>query len=206
MKKMDKFKVKVTNKKQIITFLVVLFIVGLIAGSLFTIILNENDANMVKESINSFINNIKNNKLNYNSALINSCTSNILSILLIWLLGISIIGIPIIVFLYFSKSFMLGFSISSIISIYKTKGFFIALGYVFPAHIISILVYTLLLIYALRMSLYLLKAILFRKTIDFKIIIKRYLLILLICIIGSVIASLLEVYLMPNLIKIIINF
>ena len=53
-----------------------------------------------------FFNNIKDNKLNYIDTLKNSIISNMSLIIVIWLLGISIIGVPIITFLYFCKSFV----------------------------------------------------------------------------------------------------
>lgn len=206
MKELDKLKVRVTSKKKIIVFLITLFVIGLIAGSLFIVILNDTDKSLVKDSMTSFITNIQNNKLNYKDALISSLGSNLFYVILIWLLGISVIGVPIILFLYFSKAFMLGFSISSILYQYKLKGSLIALFYVFPHHIISIFIYTLLLIYALRLSMRLSKTILSKKSIDFKVIMKQYLSILMIVIIGTIISSLLEVFVMPHLLSFILSF
>ena len=71
-------------------------------------------------------------KLDYKSAFINCLTSNTIYIVLIWLLGISILGIPIIIIILILKSFTIGFTISSILYFYKFKGLIIAIIYIIP--------------------------------------------------------------------------
>ena len=204
MKIMDKLKNAIVINKKMITCLIVIVLVGIITGSLLVAVLNESDKNLVTEYINMFFNNIKDNKLNYIDTLKNSIISNMSLIIVIWLLGISIIGVPIITFLYFCKSFILGFSLSSIIMHYKIKGCLIAFLYIFPHQIINIIMLTILMTYALSLSFKLISSFFKKKTIDFKIIMKKYLVILLFSLLISIISSLLEVFLMPKLIKMVI--
>lgn len=200
-KQMDKLKKKTSSNKRIIIFLVGLFLIGVIAGSIFITILSKSDQALVKEYIKEFINKIDKNKLNYLDALKNTSISNLSFIIIIWLLGLSIIGIPIIIFMYFSKAFILGFSLSAFILEYKLKGLLIALVYFFPHHVVNIIAYTLVMIYSLKISFILTNSILKKKTISFKSIMNRYLTVLAVAVGMIIVTSLYECFIVPILIK-----
>lgn len=199
--KMDKLKEKYKYNKKLILFLLGIALIGFISGSFFITFISKSDQIFVKEYIEDFILNIENNKLNYMDTFINTLLSNLTFIIIIWILGISIIGIPINIFIYFIKLFMLGFSLSAFILKYKIKGCILAFLYVFPHNIINIFVYTLLLIYSIKFSFKLIDSIFYKKTINFKNIINVYLYILFITIIIVVITSAIEVFIVPNIIK-----
>lgn len=205
-KQMDKLKNKTTSNKKIIVFLVGLFLIGLIAGSIFITIISKSDQALVKEYIKEFVNKADKNKLNYLEALKNASLSNGLFIVIVWLLGFSIIGIPIVIFMYFSKAFILGFSLSSFILQYKFKGLLLALIYFFPHHVVNILAYTLILIYSLKISFILINSIIKKKTISFKAIMNRYLIVFAVSIGMVIVASLYECFVVPFLIKNLIGF
>ena len=205
-KQMDKLKKKTTSNKKIIVFLVGLFLIGLIAGSIFITIISKSDQALVKEYIKEFVNKADKNKLNYLEALKNASLSNGLFIVIVWLLGFSIIGIPIVIFMYFSKAFILGFSLSSFILQYKFKGLLLALIYFFPNHVVNILAYTLILIYSLKISFILVNSIIKKKTISFKAIMNRYLIVFAVSIGMVIVASLYECFVVPFLIRNLIGF
>lgn len=205
-KQMDKLKTKTTSNKKIIVFLVGLFLIGLIAGSIFITIISKSDQALVKEYIKEFVNKADKNKLNYLEALKNASLSNGLFIVIVWLLGFSIIGIPIVIFMYFSKAFILGFSLSSFILQYKFKGLLLALIYFFPHHVVNILAYTLILIYSLKISFILINSIIKKKTISFKAIMNRYLIVFAVSIGMVIVASLYECFVVPFLIRNLIGF
>ena len=205
-KQMDKLKNKTTSNKKIIVFLVGLFLIGLIAGSIFITIISKSDQALVREYIKEFVNKADKNKLNYLEALKNASLSNGLFIVIVWLLGFSIIGIPIVIFMYFSKAFILGFSLSSFILQYKFKGLLLALIYFFPHHVVNILAYTLILIYSLKISFILVNSIIKKKTISFKAIMNRYLIVFAVSIGMVIVASLYECFVVPFLIKNLIGF
>ena len=205
-KQMDKLKNKTTSNKKIIVFLVGLFLIGLITGSIFITIISKSDQALVKEYIKEFVNKVDKNKLNYLEALKNASLSNGLFIVIVWLLGFSIIGIPIVIFMYFSKAFILGFSLSSFILQYKFKGLLLALIYFFPHHVVNILAYTLILIYSLKISFILVNSIIKKKTISFKAIMNRYLIVFAVSIGMVIVASLYECFVVPFLIRNLIGF
>ena len=205
-KQMDKLKNKTISNKKTIVFLVGLFLIGLIAGSIFITIISKSDQALVKEYIKEFVNKADKNKLNYLEALKNASLSNGLFIVIVWLLGFSIIGIPIVIFMYFSKAFILGFSLSSFILQYKFKGLLLALIYFFPHHVVNILAYTLILIYSLKISFILVNSIIKKKTISFKAIMNRYLIVFAVSIGMVIVASLYECFGVPFLIRNLIGF
>ena len=137
MKKyMDKLRSNIRINKNLFVFLIVIIAVGVASGSVFVTILNDSDKTMVSDYLNNFFNNLNSNNLNYNGTLINTLIFTIGLAILIWALGISIIGFILILLFLFTKSFALGFSIGSIIINFNFKGVLVALAYVVPHHII----------------------------------------------------------------------
>ena len=202
--KMDKLKLNIKRNKKLLVFLIALGIIGIITGSVFNVLLNETDKTLVTSYITNFFNNITNNTLDNVLALKNGFISEISYILIIWLLGISIIGILIILFMYFSKFFILGFSISSIISNYSFKGCILSLSYIFPHKIINIIIYTILTLFTLKVSGKILYTIIRREKLDFKIVLNKYLIILLVSIGIIILTTLFEVFITPIIIKLFI--
>ena len=152
---MDKLKQVAKKYKKIILFLLGIAFIGFITGTIFITILSETDKNLVKEYIQEFISKIDNGKLDYANSFKNAFLSNIIFIITIWILGMSVVGIPINIFIYFAKAFMLGFSISAFILQYKAKGCLLSLIYIFPHHIINIMVYMILLIFSILITSFL---------------------------------------------------
>ena len=204
MKVLDKLRNTVKINKKITSFLFIIAIIGIIFGAIYTIILSKTDKQLVTEYLDNFISQIKDNKLDYMSALISTIVSNLSFIIIIWLLGISVIGIPVSLFMFFTKTFILGFSITSIIYRYKLVGALYSLIYIFPHQIINLIIYIILMLYSLSLSLKLIYSIFKKKTIDFKLVMNKYTLVLIISIVSIIITSLIEVYIFPNIIKLIL--
>ena len=203
--KMQHFKQYFIVSKKMYLFLFILFIIAIIAGSVFSITLNEVDNDLVTTYLNNYLNLVKEKNIVFKESFLNFSLSNSITNLIIWLLGFSVIGIPIIIFLFFYKCFIIGFAISSIILRYKAKGILLGLLYVFPHHIISILLLMILSIYALSVSINIIKAILKRKEISFKEITNRYIVILLITFISTLLLGIYESYILPKILFMIIS-
>ena len=187
-----------------IVFFIVLIIIGIGSGTFFSLVINSEDKILVSNTVQSFFETIKNNELNMIEVFRNTLFDNEMNVIFMWLLGISIIGIPILLFLYFSKAFILGFSIGSILIQYKFKGMFLSFFYIFPHQILNLLLYTFLMIYALSLSIKLIIVLIRRKTIDFKPIMNKYILVLGISITGFFITAVYEAYFMPKIVQFIL--
>lgn len=198
---MDKLKQMILKNKRIILFLLGIGIIGFISGTIYTTLLSKSDQSLVKSYIINFISQIENHKLNYLNSYKNALISNIIFIITIWILGMSVIGIPLNIFIYFSKTFMLGFSISSFILQYKTKGCLLALIYIFPHHIINIVIYTILLLFSIKFSKRIVNVIKNKKPTSLQSAFKRYNVIFIIGVILVSISNLIEIFITPFLIE-----
>ena len=206
MKVMDKLKFKVKIDKKLLIFLTILLLIGIAVGALFIRILDSTDRELVNEHLNNFVNNIESDKLDYFSTFKSNLITNISFVIVIWLLGISIIGLPIILIMFFSKAFILGFSVGAILSVFKIKGMLFSLVYIFPGQVINLILYLLLTMYAISFSFKLIYAIFKKKTIDFKVVMNKYFKILIFVLIIIILMILYDTYLMPKLVKTILPF
>lgn len=206
--KLKKVKTKVTNKlaeqKKIYIFLIIVMLIGLILGIIYAVILNKSDHNLVTTSLDSFFTSIKNNDIDYKNALINSLIGNISFVTFIFLLGISIIGIPLIIMSLAISSFIFGFSLSSIIYTYHLNGILRAITYLFPHQIITLLMSLFLGFYALYFGIKLFKYLFRGVDINLRSSMKRYLQVYITVLIFFIGCSFLEVFLSPALIKLVI--
>lgn len=206
-KKIYAAKNSILNQKKFYVFLITIMLVGIISGIIFVFFLNNNDKTEVTKEITSFFNLVKTSDgINYSKSLTNSLLVNISYIILIWLLGISIIGFPLILGILFLKSFIFGFSISSIIATYGFKGTLGAFLYVFPHQIIILILYLLLSFYALSFCYKLFSHLFLKKTVNFKTGMNKYLKILAIGIVVSILITFYEVFLSTYFMKLFTMF
>lgn len=192
--------------KKINLFVLFIIILGIISGTIFLLALNETDKELVIKQITNFVTNINDNNINNLLAFKNCFIENIIFVLLMWILGMSIIGIIFNIFAIYLKGFILGFTISSFFLIYEYKGLLGGAIYLIPAGIINVLFTLILGVYSIILTIYLWRVIFLKdKTNNMGRFLKKYFLILLICIILITITSICESYLVPALFKLFIK-
>ena len=182
-------------------FLITLIIIGIIFGIVFSLVLSKSDKLIVTNTINSYFTNKNINKSIMIDNFKQSIVSNLFYLGLVWILGMSIIGIPIILFMLFGKGFILGFSIGSILRIYHLKGIIGVICYIFPHHILSLILSILLTYHSTNMSIKLFKYLFLKKEMNVKKVMKKYLNILIICGVGYIICSFSESFISFKIIK-----
>lgn len=192
---------KLLTQKKAYFILIILFVVGCILGLILPMFLSLDNHELLKTTISSFFNNVMNNEINYQSGITNSLITNYTFLIGVWLLGISIIGIPVVLLLLIYKGFILGFSVSSIIHVYGVKGIIGAFTYIFPGPILLNITTILLTFYAVSFSHKLFRYLFLKESLNFKMIMNKYLKILLISSISFLIVSLSDVYLAPTFMK-----
>lgn len=200
---MDKLRKIIKYDKQMMIALSILVILGVVTGSVFTLILNSNDKNYIIESIKKFNNNIISGQYNIIDSFKNVLVSNVFMILLIWILGISIIGIIVVITYLFWKSFTLGFTISSFIITFQFKGLLLSFFYLFPQLVLNVLIFMYLSSYSVQLSLIMIKSIIGKKALNFRVFMHNYTKILLISLVGIVVSGLYEVFVNPYILKFI---
>ena len=194
----------VLPNKKINLFVISGIIVGLACGAVFLSLLSVNDKELVVTKIKDFMSSISNNSLDSKLALKNALFVNFSYAIIIWILGISVIGLVINFIANYFKSFILGFSISSLIYTYGFKGLMLAFIYIIPTQLINIIICLILGVYTIMMTNMLIKTI-FKKPQNLKKFFKKYLLILGIVCVMALISSLSEAYILPHLLKIVIK-
>lgn len=193
---MDKFKRIFAFNKRIFVFLFCLMIIGIIFGSSFSIFLNSNDKSLVSQYLSDFINQIKSG-CDFLFLLKNGLSNSLIFSFLIWLLGISIIGIPIVLFLFFFKCFIFGFSVSSIIINYGFKGVLFSFFYIFPHQVINLLIYMFITNYSLIFSLRLIGLIFKKNDFNISVSFNKYLKVFFVFLIFLLISVLYESFVSP---------
>lgn len=207
MKKKMKYLKNIIIKKNITTYLIIaLIILGVTAGSIFFLVINKTDKESAVKEIVNFQNMIINNKINYGQTLKNSIFTNFTYLFSIFILSLTIIGTPFIIFLLFFKGFIIGFSISAIIALYNYKGIIYSIIYLIPQELIKLFAIFIMGSYSLTLTIKLLKLIFSNKKNDFKLHLKRSSLIFIVSLFIITLALLYETYLYPNILKMLINF
>ena len=204
MKRNNIFKLIIPNTRtNIIAFSV--FIIGIITGSIFIMVINTNDKSLVVEHITKFFSNVNSSDYSYLDSLKNMLSLNYFYVIVIWILGLSILGILVNIFLTYLKGFIIGFTTSSLIITYGFKSILAVILYIIPHTLINSLVIIILTIYSITFSRYLLIQIFQKKDMKTKNFMKKYLIILLIAVALTLVSSISEVYLFPFLLKLIIK-
>lgn len=205
-KKLNSGLALILPNKKVNLFVIFIVILGIISGSLFLMVLNENDKSEVINEISTFMTNINTNNINNLNSFKNSLIEGMILIILSWILGMSIIGVIFNIFFIYMKSFTIGFSISSFILVYKYKGILSSLVYTVPSQLINILIILILGVYTLLFSKYLFKMIFLKdKTVNLGKFFKKYVLVFGICILLCLMSALCEAYLLPSLLKVMIK-
>lgn len=197
---------KIINKfkhNKTLYILIIILLITFILGCLFIAFLSDENKQLILTNLNNFIDTIKNNKQNNLNTLYRSLSNNIIINTLVWIIGVSIIGIPIIILILGIKSFVLGFTLVSFIYNFKLKGILWGIIYIIP-HIINILLLFVLSYYAIKFSIMIFNYYFRKKEYSRSIIVKRYIKTLIICTIAYSISSVIEAYLIPNILKIIL--
>lgn len=206
-KEKNAFQKEIQKNKYKYIFLLTIILIGFISGIIFSNILSYNDHQEISNTLKDYFLGIKNNQsINYLGNFLNIFSVNYLYMLLIWIFGLSIIGIILNPFILYFKSFVIGFSVGIIISVYSYLGILGSLLYLFPHLLINLLVYTLLSFYGIKLSIKLFKALFLHKNFNFQELMKKYLKILGLASIILLITTLYETFLADFVMKIFTFF
>lgn len=204
--KINSIKNIIFPSKKINIFVISILFLGLISGAVFGNIISVNDKTLVIDKIKLFISNINSDLINGIEVFKNGISVNMLYLGIIWVMGMTFVGVVLNVVILFIKSFILGFSLASFIMVYSYKGLILSLIYLLFGQILNILVIVMVTIYGIMFSSKL-NLIIFKNKQDNNILkfFRNYVFILIIAIIISIISSISEAFLLPAIIKIIIK-
>lgn len=186
--------------KSIYLSLLIALLISFIFGMFFITILSSTDKVTLKEYITNFFTSIKQGKI---ISLYKTLINNNLGILITSILAFSVILFPLVIVIIFYKGFTLAFTITSLIYTFKIKGIILAIVYVFPSLIFNLVFYFIMCYYSFKLSLILFNKAINKDTTNINKFLKKYLVIILVCISFVSLFSLYDTYLLPSLIKLV---
>lgn len=182
---------KYIKKNKIFKIMLVLTVISFIVGILFYCIIDNNNRNIINNNINLLIDN---KLIKYKDIVINNC----ITLSIIYILGISIVGVVLILPIYLFKVFILSFEFISLLVNLSLKNSIIILLYLIP-NTINLIIYFIICYYSINYSLYLIKNIFFNKKYNMFFITRKYLFIFIISLFLILISSIIELFILPRL-------
>lgn len=184
--------------------IILLFLcIGIVFGVCSVKYMNGADKNDLVNYFNTFMEDTRNETINYSDLLLNVIIKVLCIFIPILLLGYTFWGTPIILIIDFVKGFTLGYTFSFLINTLEKKGVLLALVSIIPQNIIYIPCLILISIISIKTSNYKFKQ-RFLKNKNNGMIIehgsKEFFTIMIFC----AVAVLIETFICPSLIKIIV--
>lgn len=114
------------------------FAIGLAAGAFTVKALDNNQKQELVTYLNGFFQTISGEKVNNGRVLYQALKNNFQTVFLMWILGITIIGVPFTLFITSFRGFIIGFTISFLIQGLGWKGVLFMIAAVIPQNILYI--------------------------------------------------------------------
>lgn len=194
--------------QSIYIFIGVLFLMGVIFGAVFVNNLSLTQKEDLFYYLNQYFNQVSNGQVvNKVEIFKSSFWQNVQLLGLIWILGISMIGFPIVFVLLFLKGIIIGFTVGFLVSEMGMSGVALVFASIFPQNILFIPVYVFLAASSVGLSMKLIRKILIRQsfTSKFRPIFSQYILNYLFVVQAVCIAAVIEAYVSTFLMKNIIT-
>lgn len=188
-------------------FIIVLFLMGVIFGAIVVNSLSLSQKEDLYYYLSQFFSQVSNGKVADSKDLfIQSFSHNSKFIGLMWLLGISIIGLPVILILLFIKGMVVGFTVGFLVNQMGWDGFLLSFVSVLPQNIIIIPIFIISATLSVSFSFKMIRQQFIKKLGEPILpLFGRYMFLFIIALLFLVIAAGMEAYISPALMKSIIN-
>lgn len=190
------------------TFMAVLFLMGVIFGAIMVNSLSGHQKDDLFYYLNQFFGQVGEGDMVPSEELLKlSFFHNVKMAGLIWVLGISIIGFPLVFLLIFLKGVVVGFSIGFLVSQMGWNGLLLSFVSLLPQNLIMIPVLIFISVSSIAFSIKLIRKIFIRQTVHFQIIpeFAKYAMAYIGVIAFITIAASIEAYISPGLMKAVIT-
>ncbi|MEH7110507.1 stage II sporulation protein M [Bacillus sp. JJ1764] len=191
----------------IFLFIVVLFLMGVIFGAIVVNSMSFTQKENLFYYLSQFFGQVSNGEVAENSDIfVQSFLHNSKFIGLMWVLGISIIGLPIILILLFLKGMVVGFTVGFLVSQMGWKGFGLAVASIMPQNLVIIPIFILMSAFSVIFSMRMIKKQFMKKYAQPILpFFKGYVVALVAALVFISVASGLEAYVSPWLMKTMIS-
>lgn len=183
---------------------IILFIIGIVAGVIFINNTNETQGAEIQGYINNFISSLKQDyHIDKMELLKSSLWDNFILIISMWFIGSTVIGIPIVFGIVIFRGFCIGYAVSSAIAVLGVqKGIIFLLTTMFLQNIIFIPVIICMAVSCIRLYKSIMKD---KRRENIKLEIIRHTLVSIMLFIVLVLATLIEVYISTNLLMLCLS-
>ena len=184
---------------------IIILVIGITVGVVFINNINVDGAEEIKNYITDFINQLKQGyHVDTGELLRKSLSDNLILIVTMWLLGSTVVGIPIVLGIVLFRGFCIGYSVSAIIaSLGVQKGILFFLTTIFLQNLIFIPVILCMTISCIKLYKSIMKD---RRRENIKVEIIRHTLVSIMLGLLLIIAAFIESYVSTNLLMLSINF
>ncbi len=186
-------------------FMTLIFVIGVVVGALAVRTLPDEQKNELISYLHIFFTGLsQGTESNISGVTMISSVmfNNAKTIVLMWLLGFTIIGIPFVLFILFTRGFIIGFTVGFLVNEYVMRGLLFAFASVLPHNFFAIPAILVMGVSATKFSLLLVR----RKTygkINLWYEAIRYSMLGMIMLVVMLFAALLEVYISPVFMKLV---
>jgi len=203
-----KFLVKKSLQENPIIYLIipVIFIFGLVFGKMGV---NKLDAHQVADLVNfvdGFINNLPTATVDAPLETRHALISNLKTLFYIWFLGLTVIGIPLTMFIIFSRGFILGFTTGFLVQQKSFQGIMVVLMTVVPQNLLFIPVVLIAAVFSISFSLFVIRGKFAGKTLNLSKRLISYTFSFVVLGLFAVLSALIQGYLSPSLVKAVFYF
>jgi len=186
-------------------FMILIFVIGVVVGALAVKTLPDEQKTELISYLHIFFTGLTqgNDAITDGGNMIYSVMfNNAKTIVLMWILGFTIVGIPFVLFILFTRGFIIGFTVGFLVNEYVMRGLLFALASVLPHNFLAIPAVLVMGVSATKFSLMLLR----RKAYDninlwYEAM--GYSVLCLVILVVMLLSALLEVYISPVFMKLV---
>ncbi|MBS4203007.1 stage II sporulation protein M [Lederbergia citrea] len=192
----------------IYTFIMVLFLMGVIFGAIIVNSLSSHQKEDLFYYLNQFFGQIGEGKMVPPEELLKlSFIHNVKFAGLIWVLGISIIGFPLIFILLFIKGIVVGFSVGFLVNQMGWNGLLLSFVSLLPQNLLIIPVFIFISACSIGLSMKLIRKIFIRQSLPFQLVpvFASYFMVYIGAMAIITVAASIEAYIVPALMKSILS-
>jgi len=186
-------------------FMILIFVIGVVVGALAVKTLPDEQKTELISYLHIFFTGLTQgteNITNGSSMISSVMFNNAKTIVLMWILGFTIVGIPFVLFILFTRGFIIGFTVGFLVNEYVMRGLLFALASVLPHNFFAIPAVLVMGVSATKFSLMLVR----RKTygkINLWYEAAGYSVLCMVMLVVMLFAALLEVYISPVFMKLV---
>lgn len=186
-------------------FMILIFVIGVVVGALAVKILPDEQKTELISYLHIFFTGLTQgteNLANGGNMISSVMFNNAKTIVLMWILGFTIVGIPFVLFILFTRGFIIGFTVGFLVNEYVMRGLLFAFASVLPHNFFAIPAVLVMGVSATKFSLLLVR----RKTygkINLWYEAAGYSVLCMVMLVVMLLAALLEVYISPVFMKLV---